>query len=94
MEAPVIGHDETIAIEEIPKNKQDRASKEVVGIEEMNCAKGKSKYHQPVWCPRGLNKTQWHKLPRARHKQPKKEMLAKEEGEGLNSKHVKIPSGG
>ena len=30
MEAPVISHDEPIAIEEIPTNKQDEASKEVV----------------------------------------------------------------
>jgi hypothetical protein len=37
-----------------------------------------------------LNKTQQRKLQRAQHKQYKREMLAKMEGEVLNLGHVKI----
>jgi hypothetical protein len=69
MEAPVINHDEPTVIEEIPAFKQDEVPKEAAGVEDKKRAEGDSKYHQPVWCPRGLNKTQWRKLQSARHKQ-------------------------
>jgi len=62
MEAPVINHDGPIVIEEIPASKQDKAPKDVAGIEEKKRSEGDSKYRQPIWCPRGLNKTQRHKL--------------------------------
>ena len=62
MEAPVINHDGTIVIEEIPVSKQDEAPKDVAGIEEKKRSEGDSKYRQPIWCPRGLNKTQRRKL--------------------------------
>jgi hypothetical protein len=61
MEAPVINHDGPIIIEETPVQKQDEVPKEVAG-DEKECAKIDSKYRQPVWCPRGLNKTQQRKL--------------------------------
>jgi hypothetical protein len=38
-----------------------------------------------------LNKTRRRQLQRARHKQQKREMLAKMEGEVLNPEHVKSP---
>jgi len=84
MEAPVTNHDGPIVIEEILASKQDEAPKDVFGIEEKKRVEGDSKYRQPVWCPRGLNKTQRHKLQRARHKQQKREKLAKMENEILN----------
>ncbi|CAD6339316.1 unnamed protein product [Miscanthus lutarioriparius] len=62
MEAPVINHDGSIVIEEIPASKQDEATKDVARIEEKKSFKGDSKYRQPIWCPHGLNKTQRHKL--------------------------------
>ena len=62
MEAPIINHDGPIVIEEIPASKQDEAPKDVFGIEEKKRVEGDSKYRQPVWCPRGLNKTQRCKL--------------------------------
>ena len=62
VEAPVTNHDGPIVIEEIIENKQDEVSKEVARIEEKKCTKGSSMYHQPICCPRGLNKTQWRKL--------------------------------
>ena len=65
MEAPIINHDGPIVIEEIPVCKQDEAPKDVAGIEEKKRSEGDSKYRQPIWCPRGLNKTQRHKLQRA-----------------------------
>jgi hypothetical protein len=89
MEAPVISHDGPIVIEETPAQKQGEAPKEVAGDEE--CVEGDVKYRQPMWCPRGLNKTQRHKLQCARHKQQKREMLAKMEGEVLNPEHVESP---
>ena len=58
MEAPVSNHNGPIVIEEIPAPKQDEAPKEVARVEEKKRAKGDSKYQQPIWCPRGLNKTQ------------------------------------
>jgi hypothetical protein len=65
MEAPVINHDEPIVIEEILASKQDEIPKEAAGVEDKKCAEGDSKYHQPVWCAHGLNKTQRCKLQRA-----------------------------
>ena len=62
MEAPVINHDGPIVIEEILASKQDEAPKDAAGIEEKKHSEGDSKYRQPIWCPRGLNKTQRHKL--------------------------------
>jgi hypothetical protein len=69
IEAPVINHDGPIIIEETPEQKQDEVPKEVAGHEKRELIEGDSKCHQPVWCPRGLNKTQRRKLQRARHKQ-------------------------
>jgi hypothetical protein len=77
MEAHVINHDRPIIIEETAAQKQDEVSKEVAGDEKRELVEGDSKYRQPVWCPRGLNKTQRRKLQRAQHKQQKREMLAK-----------------
>jgi hypothetical protein len=77
MEALVINHDGPIIIEEILVQKQDEVPKEVAGDEKRELVEGDPKYHQPVWCPHGLNKTQRRKLLRARHKQQKQEMLAK-----------------
>ena len=91
MEAPVINHDGPIVIEEIPASKQDEAPKDVFGVEEKKRVEGDSKYRQPVWCPRGLNKTQRRKLQCARHKQQKREKLAKMEGEILNTVHIENP---
>jgi hypothetical protein len=62
MEAPIINHDGPIIIEETPAQKQDEVPKEVAGDEKRELVKGDSKYSQPMWCPRGLNKTQWRKL--------------------------------
>jgi len=84
MEAPVTNHDGPIVIEEILASKQDQAPKDVFGIEEKKRVEGDSKYHQPIWCPRGVNKTQWCKLQRAWHKQQKREKLAQMENEILN----------
>jgi hypothetical protein len=94
MEAPVPNHDGPIVIEEARAQKKGEDPKEVAGDEKKECAKGDSKYQQPVWCPCGLNKTQRHKLQRARHKQQKREMLAKMEGEVLYPEHIKKPSRG
>jgi hypothetical protein len=58
MEAPVINHDGLIIIEKTLAQKQDEVPKEVPGNEKIELIKGDPKYHQPVWCPRGLNKTQ------------------------------------
>ena len=69
MEAPITNHVGPIVIEEILASKQDEAPKDVFGVEEKKRAEGDSNYRQPVWCPRGLNKTQRRKLQRARHKQ-------------------------
>ena len=69
MEAPIINHVGPIVIEEIPVSKQDEAPKDVAGIEEKKRAREDSKYWQPIWCPRGLNKSQRRKLQRARHMQ-------------------------
>jgi hypothetical protein len=69
MEAPVTNHDGPIVIEETPAQKQGEAPKEVAGDENKERVEGNSKYHHPVWCPRGLNKTQRRKLQRARHEQ-------------------------
>jgi hypothetical protein len=91
LEAPLTNHDGPIVIEEALAQKQGEAPKEVAGDEMKECTEGDSKYHQPMWCPHGLNKTQRRKLQRARHKQQKQEMLAKIEGEVLNPKHVKNP---
>jgi hypothetical protein len=88
MEAPVINHDGPIIIEKTPAQKQDEVPKEVVGDEKRELVKGDPKYRQPVWCPRGLNKTQRRKSQRARHKQQKQEMLAKMGDEVLNLGHV------
>ena len=44
MEAPVINHDGSIVIEEIPASKQDEAPKDVFGVEEKKCVEGDSKY--------------------------------------------------
>jgi hypothetical protein len=88
MEAPITNHDGQIVIEETPVQKQGEALEKVAGDEKEH-VEGDSKYRQPVWCPRGLNKTQRCKLQRARHKQQKREMLAKMEGEVLNPEHVK-----
>jgi hypothetical protein len=63
----------------------------VVGVEEKKRTEGDHKFRQPIWCPHGLNKTQRCKLQRARHKQQKREKLAKMEGEIFNPIHVKIP---
>jgi hypothetical protein len=90
MEAPVTYHDGPIIIEETPAQKQGEAPKEVAG-DEKERIEGDSKYRQPVWCPCGLNKTQWCKLQCARHKQQKREMLAKMESEVLNPEHVESP---
>jgi hypothetical protein len=84
MEAPVTNHDGPIVIEEILASKQNEDPKDVAGVEEKKRIEGDSKYRQPVWCPRGLNKTQWRKLQRARHKQQKREKLAKMDSEILN----------
>jgi hypothetical protein len=62
MEAPVINHNGPIVIKEILASKQDEAPKEVTGVKDKKRAEGDSKYRQPVWCPHGLNKTQWRKL--------------------------------
>ncbi|CAD6332705.1 unnamed protein product [Miscanthus lutarioriparius] len=94
MEAPVINHDGPIVIEEVSASKQDEAPKDVAGIEEKKRAEGDSKYWQPIWCPRGLNKTQRRKLQCAWHKQQKREKLAKMENEILNPVHVEIPPEG
>jgi hypothetical protein len=91
MEAPIISHDGPIIIKETPAQKQDEVPKEVAGDEKRECVKGDSKCHQPVWCPHGLNKTQWRKLQHAWHKQQKREMLTKMEGEVLNPEHVESP---
>jgi hypothetical protein len=77
MEAPVIKHDGPIIIEETLAQKQDEVPKEVAGDEKRELTEGDSKYRQPMWCPRGFNKTQRSKLQHARHKQQKREMLAK-----------------
>jgi hypothetical protein len=71
MEAPVTNHDGPIVIEEAPAQKQGEAPKKVARDEKKKRAEGDSKYHQPVWCPRGSNKTQRRKLQRTRHKQQK-----------------------
>jgi hypothetical protein len=65
METPVINHDGPIVIEEILAPKKDKVPKEATRGEDKKCAKGDSKYYQPVWCPHGLNKTQRRKLQRA-----------------------------
>jgi hypothetical protein len=62
MEALVINHNGPIVIEEIPASQQDEAPKEVAGVKDKKHAEGDSNYRQPVWCPHGLDKTQWHKL--------------------------------
>jgi hypothetical protein len=62
MEALIINHDGPIVIEEIPASKQDEAPKEVARVKDKKHVKGDSKYRQPVWCPRGLDMTQRHKL--------------------------------
>jgi hypothetical protein len=91
MEAPIINHDGPIIIKETPAQKQDEVPKEVARDEKRELVEGDSKYRELVWCPRGLNKTQWRKLQRARHKQQKREMLAKMGGEVLNPEHVESP---
>jgi hypothetical protein len=91
MEAPVISHDGLIVIKETPAQKQGKAPKEVAGEEKKERVEGDFKYRQLMWCPRGLNKTQRRKLQHAQHKQQKREMLAKMEGEVLNPEHVKSP---
>jgi hypothetical protein len=91
MEAHVINHDGPIIIEETPAQKQDEVPKEVAGDEKRELVEADSKYRQPVWCPRGLNKTQRRKLQCAWHKQQKREMLAKMGGEVLNPEYVKSP---
>jgi hypothetical protein len=68
MEAPVTNHDGLTIIEEALAQKQGEAPKEVAGDEKKERVEGDSKYHQPVWCPHGLNKIQRRKLQRARHK--------------------------
>ena len=62
MEAPVTNHDGPIVTKDAPAPKQDEAPKDVAGIEEKKCSEGDSMYQQPIWCPRGLNKTQRRKL--------------------------------
>jgi hypothetical protein len=89
MEAPIINHDGPIIIEETPAQMQDDVPKKVAGDKE--CAEIDSKYLQSKWCPSGLNKTQWRKLQRARHRQQEWEKLAKMEGEVVNSEQVKNP---
>jgi hypothetical protein len=39
--------------------------RKVARVEEKKHTKGDHKYMQPIWCPRGLNKTQRGKLQRA-----------------------------
>jgi hypothetical protein len=75
MEAPVTNHDGPIVIGEAPVQEQDEVPKDLARVEDKKRAEGDSKYCQPMWCPRGLNKTQWHKLQCARHKQQKREQL-------------------
>ena len=94
MEAPVTNHDGPIVIKEIPASKQDEAPKNVAGVEKEKCVEGDSKYRQPVWCPRGVNKTQWRKLQHVQHKQQKREKFAKMEKEIINPVHVEIPPEG
>jgi hypothetical protein len=91
MEAPVISHDGPIVIEETLAQKQGKTPKEVAREERKERVEGDSKYRQPVWCPRRSNKTQWRKLQHAWHKQQKREMFAKIEGEVLNAKHIESP---
>jgi hypothetical protein len=91
MEAPITNHDGLIIIEETPAQKQGEAPKEVAGDEKKERIEGDSKYRQPMWCPCGLNKTQRCKLQCARHKQQKRETLAKMEGEVLNPEHIESP---
>jgi hypothetical protein len=91
MEAPINNHVGPIVIEKAPTPKQDEVPKEVDG-DEKERAGIDSKYRQPVWFPCGLNKTQRHKLQHARHKQQKREMLAKMGSEVLNPKHVESSS--
>jgi hypothetical protein len=91
MEAPVTNHNGPIVIKEALAQKQGEAPKEVAGDEKKERTEGDSKYHQSMWCPRGLNKTQQCKLQRARYKQQKREMLAKVKGEVLNLEHIKNP---
>jgi hypothetical protein len=62
MEAPIINHDGPIIIEETPTQKQDEVPKEVARNEKRELIEGDPKYRQPIWCPHGLNKTQWRKL--------------------------------
>ncbi|CAD6266034.1 unnamed protein product [Miscanthus lutarioriparius] len=91
MEAPITTHDGPIVIEEILASKQDEAPNDVAGVEEKKRVEGDSKYRQPVWCPRGLNKTQRHKLQHVLHKQQKREKLAKMEDKIFHLRHVEIP---
>jgi hypothetical protein len=89
MEAPVTNHDGSIVIEKTSAAKQDEDPKEVARDEKKERAKVDSKYLQPKWCPQGLNKTQRRKLQHAQHRQPKREKLAKMEGEVVNPEQVK-----
>jgi hypothetical protein len=91
MEAPINNHVGPIVIEKALAPKQDEVPKEVAR-DEKERAEIDSKYLQPKWCPAGLNKTQWRKLQHARHRQQKREKLAKMEGEVVNSEQVKNPS--
>jgi hypothetical protein len=52
-------------IEETLAQKPDEVSKEVAEDEKRELVEGNPKYRQPMWCPRGLNKTQRRKLQRA-----------------------------
>jgi hypothetical protein len=92
MEAPINNHVGPIIIEKAPAPKQDEVPKEVDGDEKKERAEIDSKYRQPVWCSRGLNKTQRRKLQRTQHKQQNWEMLAKMAGEVLNPEHVESSS--
>ena len=65
MEAPITNHDGPIVIEDSLASKQDEAPKEVARVEEKRRIERDSKYRQPTWGPRGLNKTQQHKLQHA-----------------------------
>ena len=56
MEAPITNHDGPIVIEDPLAPKQDEAPKDDARGEKKQRAD--SKYMQPIWCPRGLNKTQ------------------------------------
>jgi hypothetical protein len=62
MEAPITNHVGPIVIEDSLAPKQNEAPKDVARVEKEKNAEKNSKYMQPKWFPRGLNKTQRCKL--------------------------------